>query len=56
MSTYSLARFLIQIGVPTKPKASRIRFSRNRWYEKCSFTMRLVNRTNVGGATDACVM
>jgi hypothetical protein len=26
-----LALFLIQIGVPTKPKASRIWFSRKRW-------------------------
>jgi hypothetical protein len=26
-----LARFLIQIGVPMKPKASRIWFSRKRW-------------------------
>ncbi len=25
------ARFLIQIGVPTKPNAARIWFSRNRW-------------------------
>jgi hypothetical protein len=25
------ARFLIQIGVPMKPKACRIRFSRKRW-------------------------
>ena len=27
---YPLARFLIQMGVPTKPKALRIWFSRNR--------------------------
>ena len=27
---HSLARFLIQIGVPTKPKARRIWFSRKR--------------------------
>ncbi len=27
----SLARFLIQIGVPRKPKAARIWFSRKRW-------------------------
>jgi hypothetical protein len=26
-----LALFLIQIGVPTKPKAARIWFSRKRW-------------------------
>ena len=30
MGSYSLARFLIQIGVPTNPNARRIWFSINR--------------------------
>src|SRR5262249_54033707 len=52
----SFARFLIQMGVPVKPKALRIWFSRKRWYEKCSFTARSVKRMKVGGATWAWVM
>ena len=53
---HSLARVLIHIGEPTKPKASRIWFSRKRAYEKCSFTLRSVNMTKVGGELAVCVM
>lgn len=44
------------IGVPRKPKCLRIWFIRYRSSEKCSGAVRLVNSTNVGGRTDACVM
>jgi len=47
---------LNQIGVPAKPKASRIWFSRKRSKLKCSLISRSVNSTNVGGATAAYVM
>lgn len=50
------ARTLNQIGEPSKPNAARIWFSRKRSKEKCSLTSRSVKRTNVGGATAACVM
>lgn len=50
------ARTLNQMGEPSNPKASRIWLSRNRSKEKCSFTSRSVNRTNVGGATAAWVI
>jgi hypothetical protein len=50
------ARTLNQIGEPSNPNAARIWFSRKRSNEKCSFTSRSVNSTNVGGATAACVM
>src|SRR5579885_1286971 len=53
---YPRAGFLIQIGVPTNPNASWIWFSKKRWYEKCSFTARSVNRMKVGGATLAWFM
>src|SRR5271165_719537 len=51
-----LAFTLNHMGEPSNPKASRIWFSRKRSKEKCSFTSRSVKRTNVGGATAACVM
>lgn len=51
-----LARILNQIGVPSKPKAARIWFSRKRWKAKCSFTSRSTKSTKVGGATAAWVM
>jgi len=47
---------LNHIGVPAKPKASRIWFSRKRSKLKCSLTSRSAKSTNVGGATAACVM
>lgn len=53
LRNYSLARVLIQIGVPTNPNARRIWFSRKRWYEKCNLTRWSVNKINVGGATEA---
>src|SRR6185312_559381 len=47
---------LNQMGEPSKPKDSRIWFSRKRSKEKCSLTSRSVKRTKVGGATAACVI
>jgi hypothetical protein len=47
------ARTLNQIGVPSKPNAARIWFSRKRSKEKCSLMSRSVKRMKVGGATAA---
>ena len=47
---------LNQMGVPSKPKAARIWFSRKRSKLKCSLTSRSAKSTKVGGATAACVM
>ena len=43
-------------GVPLKPNASLILFSRYLVYEKCISSLSLTNTTNVGGFTPACVV
>jgi hypothetical protein len=49
----SVGRVRITIGVQSKPKRFRIWFTMYRSNEKCMRFGRLVNRTNVGGRTDA---
>ena len=49
-------RRMSRIGVPSKPKVSRRRFSRKRRYEKCMSCGSLTKRMNVGGWTEAWVM
>lgn len=43
-------------GVPPKPKASRIRFSKYLVYEKCISSLSFTKITNVGGRTATCVI
>ena len=45
-----------RMGVPSKPKVSRSRFSKKRRYEKCMSWGSLTKRINVGGWTEAWVM
>ena len=51
-----LPRKMSRMGVPSKPKVSRSRFSKKRRYEKCMSWGSLTKRINVGGWTEAWVM
>ena len=52
---YLRARDLITMGLPGKPKAALILFSRYRSIEKCSLPARLVKAMKVGGEAPGCV-
>ena len=51
-----LPRRISRMGVPSKPKVSRSRFSKKRRYEKCMSWGSLTKRMKVGGWTEAWVI